>query len=137
MEPEKGILNRKSFLKLTALLLSIYPIKLLFDVLSNSQVSETNKGQRFFSLDQLEGISFHEDIIINKTGEKIRFFSATCPHLGCQINRLDREQLVCPCHGSRFTQEGKVLEGPSRENLMELRYTVDSVNQQYIVYRST
>ena len=37
---------------------------------------------------------------------------ATCTHLGCTI-RLEGEAFVCPCHGSRFTREGQVTQGPA------------------------
>lgn len=39
---------------------------------------------------------------------------ATCTHLGCEVS-YDPEQVqwLCPCHGSRFNQEGQPLEGPA------------------------
>ena len=41
-----------------------------------------------------------------------------CPHLGCALKYNAQEHSWdCPCHGSRFTEEGKVLENPSNGNL--------------------
>lgn len=41
-----------------------------------------------------------------------------CPHLGCALKYNAQEHSWdCPCHGSRFTKEGKVLENPSNGNL--------------------
>ena len=42
----------------------------------------------------------------------------TCSHLGCQVNwnRAERSW-DCPCHGSRFSPEGDVLQGPAVHRL--------------------
>ena len=42
--------------------------------------------------------------------------SATCTHLGC-TPRLDGDGFVCPCHGSRFSREGKALGAPATRAL--------------------
>ena len=41
-----------------------------------------------------------------------------CPHLGCSLkwNKAERTW-DCPCHGSRFTEKGTVIENPSNKNL--------------------
>ena len=41
-----------------------------------------------------------------------------CPHLGCALkwNRAEHTW-DCPCHGSRFSKEGKVLNNPANGNL--------------------
>lgn len=41
-----------------------------------------------------------------------------CPHLGCTLMFNEHEKTWdCPCHGSRFTIEGKIIKGPANVNL--------------------
>lgn len=41
-----------------------------------------------------------------------------CPHLGCALKWNSAEQSWdCPCHGSRFSEEGKLLDNPANGDL--------------------
>jgi glycine/D-amino acid oxidase-like deaminating enzyme/nitrite reductase/ring-hydroxylating ferredoxin subunit len=51
----------------------------------------------------------------------IHAFSAVCPHLGCYVHwNADEKSFDCPCHGSRFSCEGKVINGPALTDLTPL-----------------
>jgi cytochrome b6-f complex iron-sulfur subunit len=61
-------------------------------------------------------------VITNRSGE-IRAYSLVCTHLGCTVE-LDGEGFACPCHGSRFDPEGRVLAGPASQSLHRLRVEI-------------
>ena len=48
--------------------------------------------------------------------------SAICTHLGCLVRAEPGEDgFFCPCHGSRFSLDGRVLKGPARLPLPHYR----------------
>jgi cytochrome b6-f complex iron-sulfur subunit len=67
-------------------------------------------------------------VIVIRLGEtEYRAFSAVCTHLGCLVQwRSAEKDLFCPCHGGRFSLEGKVLAGPPPHPLA--RYPAVVVN---------
>lgn len=41
-----------------------------------------------------------------------------CPHLGCALKWNQAEHTWdCPCHGSRFDEDGRVLDNPANGDL--------------------
>ena len=54
--------------------------------------------------------------------------SSTCTHLGCTVE-AGGTNLVCPCHGSTFDRQGRVLRGPAEDPLpkYQTRLTSDGV----------
>jgi cytochrome b6-f complex iron-sulfur subunit len=44
--------------------------------------------------------------------------SATCTHAGCTVEwKADKNQFICPCHGSQFGVAGKVEKAPATKPL--------------------
>ncbi len=57
-------------------------------------------------------------LVMRLEGSAFRAMSMKCTHLGCAV-RWDNEeqQLRCPCHGSRFKDDGTVVKGPAKRPL--------------------
>lgn len=50
--------------------------------------------------------------------------STRCMHRGCQVEPA-AEHLVCPCHGSEYSNTGEILKGPTLEPLRRLPVVVE------------
>jgi menaquinol-cytochrome c reductase iron-sulfur subunit len=56
----------------------------------------------------------HSAWVIKHSSSEIKAFSPICPHLGCHYDwHPEQKEFICPCHGSVFSIDGKVLGGPS------------------------
>jgi Rieske Fe-S protein len=72
------------------------------------------------------GLSVVESAIVyREPGGAIHAFSGRCTHLGCRIDRVIGDEAVCPCHGSRYRQDGTVAAGPASRPLRRLRIEPD------------
>ena len=55
-----------------------------------------------------------QQVYIVRTDKGFYAVSAVCTHLGCITQwKPELEQIACPCHGSKFTQDGTKIEGPA------------------------
>lgn len=63
---------------------------------------------------------FRKQLAINAMESAAGLLTPTvprCPHLGCALKYNDQEHSWdCPCHGSRFTKEGRLLNNPANED---------------------
>ncbi len=59
----------------------------------------------------------------NDKGE-MHAISAVCTHLGCIVKRKKNGSFLCPCHGSEFGPNGKVIAGPAPTPLNWLEVSI-------------
>lgn len=67
----------------------------------------------------------------------LRAFAARCSHLGCTLDRVVGEEVVCACHGSRYRADGSVLQGPAARPLTALPAQADSATGGWTVHVET
>ncbi|MFN2543063.1 MAG: FAD-dependent oxidoreductase [Actinomycetota bacterium] len=95
------------------------PRYLAVDRLTHPQrrsVEELQPGEGGIVSGGLRPVAAYRD----ETGELHRV-SAVCTHLGCVVSWNGAERSWdCPCHGSRYGVDGRVIEGPATRDLGQL-----------------
>jgi cytochrome b6-f complex iron-sulfur subunit len=64
-----------------------------------------------------------ERICIVREANRMAVISTTCTHLGCSVSISDTG-FSCPCHGSRYDQDGTVTGGPAPKALAWYKVSV-------------
>ncbi len=91
---------------------------------SNNEIEIDLENNAYASLSSIGGFAYNGNIIIFRTDEETyRALSKVCTHQQCTVSyNHSRMELLCPCHGSVFSVEGNVIEGPAPTSLKS--YTV-------------
>jgi len=66
------------------------------------------------------------DYVITQPAQgEFKAFSKICTHNGCPVTEISGKDIVCKCHGSRFSiEDGSVANPPARTSLAEAEVTV-------------
>jgi menaquinol-cytochrome c reductase iron-sulfur subunit len=140
--PTTGETSRRGFLKWVSGVLSvlgglILGVPFLADLVGPAFRKQTHHFARVTRVSSLtvgkpEDVSFadvKQDAYIEEhtvrnvwatkhSAEQVTVFSPICPHLGCRYDwQPQTRHFVCPCHGSVFALDGKVLAGPAPRSL--------------------
>lgn len=80
---------------------------------SGSMDTEIEKGQaKVMDIDGQKVGAYRDE------SGKLYLVNTTCTHLGCEVKWNDAERTWdCPCHGSRFSPTGDVIDGPAFDPL--------------------
>jgi len=66
-------------------------------------------------------------LIVNESGIENFGVNAVCTHLGCVVPWVGAEnKFKCPCHGSQYNSQGKVVRGPAPLSLALAHADVDA-----------
>jgi cytochrome b6-f complex iron-sulfur subunit len=75
---------------------------------------------------------FVHPVFVVPDGDGFVALSAVCQHLGCIVNPQG-DRFVCPCHGSTYGRDGRVLRGPTLDPL--IRYPVERSGPNQLTIR--
>lgn len=65
--------------------------------------------------------------LLSRTSEStFTAIDAVCSHQSCTVTGADGTAYVCPCHGSRYDRNGRVLNGPATAALRQFPTTFAS-----------
>lgn len=91
------------------------------------------KGKMDVPYQTLQDLENDEGAVISIRGHRkgaykdkdgnIHIVDTTCTHVGCEVEWNNSERTWdCPCHGSRFSYTGEVVEGPAEKPLQQYDY---------------
>ena len=63
------------------------------------------------------GVIVDEIVVTQPVAGDYKGFSAVCTHTGCLLNEIADSTINCPCHGSKFSLDGAVVNGPASRPL--------------------
>ncbi len=128
------MVSRRLFLWSAGLLLAA-PLPAAVASMVNRFV-ETRRRPRLVVVprDVRDAVTFADGVVVTRAEGTVRAFSARCTHLGCRIDRSTGDELVCPCHGSRFHLDGSVAAGPAIRPLVPLEHEIDPDTGDLIVH---
>lgn len=68
-------------------------------------------------------------VLTQPTAGDVKAFTAICTHQGCLVSEVVNNEIICPCHGSRFSAtDGSVITGPAQTPLASAGITVEGGN---------
>ena len=116
---------------------SLFPLLRRTTELKSSPVGElsefsslTEPVMRTIQIGQVDGWrkTVSEEIVyVTKDSQgQLRVLTSICPHLGCTVPwNKEKNQFVCPCHGTTFAADGTRISGPSLRGMDTLQTSVE------------
>lgn len=90
-----------------------------------SEFIDPSKRERQFIVVKTDKLQF--PVCVYKTEKNYTALYMQCTHQGCEL-QPNKISLVCPCHGSEFSTDGKVQSAPADTDLKQFKVTSDNEN---------
>ncbi len=85
----------------------------------------TDKINKYASVFSPSRSIVHPQLAVNMFESTVGLLIPTvprCPHLGCALKyNPDEHSWDCPCHGSRFAEDGKLIDNPATDDIKSVR----------------
>ena len=94
----------------------------------NGHVAELDlSSSKYKSLNAIGGYIYVQSlIVIHPSDTQYVALSSICTHQSCIVGyNSNYKRIVCPCHGSQYDLNGKVLVGPAPRSLKKYTVTLD------------
>lgn len=108
--------TRRTFFKIAALGIAAFFV-LIWNKLILKHIATIQQSKSIVPFNKNKTISFYDRFIVVNKNNETTVLNSRCTHLGCTIINTENGKLVCPCHGSEYDLNGKVLRGPAYRNL--------------------
>lgn len=79
---------------------------------------------------RIQPAGLEDPVFVLARGGDFTALSPICTHRGCTVE-IQRERLVCPCHGSTYDRAGAVLKGPAQRALT--RYPLTRTGDELVI----
>ncbi len=106
------------------------------DVLASAFLASHQAGDRELA----QGLKGDPTYIVVTENQEIASYglNAVCTHLGCVVPwNVAENKFMCPCHGSQYNAEGKVVRGPAPLSLALAHATVEDDVVQFSTWTET
>jgi cytochrome b6-f complex iron-sulfur subunit len=106
------------------------------DVIASKFLADHQAGDRVLA----QGLKGDPTYIVVTDNKEIASYglNAVCTHLGCVVPwNVAENKFMCPCHGSQYNAEGKVVRGPAPLSLALAHATVSDDVVQFSTWTET
>lgn len=118
--PEKEGVSRRDFLGLASLWAAILSLAAVFGgIFKMTKASVHYEESKVFKIGKPDEFPVgtvkkldDKNVYIFTDNEGIYAISSICTHLGCIVANTEWG-FQCPCHGSKYNKDGKVIGGPA------------------------